>query len=79
MVKACQKMKVLEECHASVLGGGHFGRDKTLAKISERFYWQGMVENVKEYCQTCDKCQRANRLACTFIIKSVIEIMAITA
>ena len=40
------------ECHARVLGGGHFGSDKTLAQISERFYWQGMVENVKEYCKT---------------------------
>ena len=57
-----QKPQVLESCHASELGGGHFGRDKTLAKISERFYWLGMVEDIKEFCKSCDKCQRANRL-----------------
>lgn len=54
-------MKVLEGCHGSELGGGHFGRDKTLAKINERYYWMGMVEDVKDFCRTCEKCQRANR------------------
>ena len=58
-----QKTQVLKGCHSSELGGGHFGRDKTLAKVSERYYWLGMVEDVKEYCRKCDKCQRANRLA----------------
>ena len=51
-------MKVLDGCHSAELGGGHFGRDKTLLKISERF---GMVNDVKEYCKTCEKCQKANR------------------
>ena len=52
------KQNVLEGCE---LGGGHFGRDKTLSKIAERFYWRGMVDDVKEFRKTCDKCQRANR------------------
>eukprot|EP00731_Ephydatia_muelleri_P027168 Em0019g41a len=54
-------MKVLDGCHSAELGGGHFGRVKTLLKISERFYWIGMVNDVKEYCKTCEKCQKANR------------------
>ncbi|KAL5518218.1 hypothetical protein EMCRGX_G003909 [Ephydatia muelleri] len=54
------KQNVLEGCE---LGGGHFGRDKTLSKIAERFYWRGMVDDVKEFRKTCDKCQRANRLS----------------
>ena len=32
-----------------------------LSKIVERFYWRGIVDDVKEFCKTCDKCQRANR------------------
>ena len=56
-----QKLEVLEGCHNSALGGGHFGRDKTLKKVTERFYWLGIVDDVKEFCRTCDKCQRANR------------------
>ena len=53
---------MLEACHAAELGGGHFGRDKTLAKVSERFHWLGIVNDVKEFCKTCDTCQRANKL-----------------
>ena len=59
VVTESQKRQVLEGCHLNELGGGHFGRDKTLAKISER-YWLGMVNDMKEFCRTCDKCQRAN-------------------
>jgi len=28
---------VLKVCHENPVSGGHFGRDKTLAKISDRF------------------------------------------
>ena len=41
-------MKVLDGCHSAELGGGHFSRNKTLLKISEQFYWLGMVNVVKE-------------------------------
>ena len=57
VIAAGQKQQVLEGCHSSGLGGGHAGRDKTLSKVSERCYWLGMVEGVKEFCKTCDKCQ----------------------
>ena len=59
------KQSVLEGCHC---GGGHFGRDKTLSKIAKRFYWRGMVDNVKEFCKTCDKCQRANRYIYMYVL-----------
>ena len=49
-----QKLEVLEGCHNSALGGGHFGRDKTLKKVTERFYWLGIVDDVKEFCRTID-------------------------
>ena len=44
-------MKVPEGCHSGGLGGGHSGRDKTLAKINERYYWMGMVDDVKDFCR----------------------------
>ncbi|KAL5459870.1 hypothetical protein EMCRGX_G033257 [Ephydatia muelleri] len=31
--------RVTEACHDDKLGGGHFGRDKTLQKACSRFYW----------------------------------------
>ena len=44
-----KKMIVLD---GAVLGGGHFGRVKTLLKISERFYWLGTVNDVKEHVKS---------------------------
>ena len=62
----------MEGCHNSELGGGHFGRDKTLAKISERYYWLGMVKDVQEYCRSCDQCQRANRFEADLRVTSIL-------
>ena len=42
------------------LGGGHFGRDKTLDKICSRFYWQFMVQEIREYVKCCKQCQQMN-------------------
>lgn len=38
VVTETQKMQVLERCQSDKLGGGYFGRDKTLAKIAEHYY-----------------------------------------
>ena len=34
---------VLKACHDNPVFGGHFGRDKTYKKISQRYYWKGML------------------------------------
>ena len=62
VVTLSQKTQVLEGCHSSELGGGHFGRDKTLTKVSERYYWLGMVEDVKNYCRRCDKWSKGKKV-----------------
>ena len=38
--------------------GGHSGMNKTRQKLTRRYYWKGMAEDIKEYIRTCDKCQR---------------------
>ena len=37
--------------------GGHLGRDKTLAKIAERYYWPNFSADVREFCRTCKECK----------------------
>ena len=41
--------------HASLFGG-HLGRTRTLARLSYRFYWSGMSDDVKEWLGQCVAC-----------------------
>ena len=36
----------------------HRGRESTYQKLSERFYWRNMVDDVASFIKTCDECQR---------------------
>ena len=38
----------------------YLGRDKTMEKITSRFYWEGITNDNREYIRTCDVCQRTN-------------------
>ena len=40
--------------------GSHLGRDKTIQKISSRFLWKNINEDIRIFVQHCDKCQRTN-------------------
>jgi len=37
---------------------GHFGLETTLTKLKERYYWPKIRNDIKNYIQTCDQCQR---------------------
>ena len=40
------KQKILEACHDDRVGGCHFGRDKTAVKVTVRYYWKGIIQDV---------------------------------
>lgn len=40
--------------------GGHLGRDKTLKKVSDNYFWKGMKKDVIDFVKKCDKCLRVN-------------------
>ena len=40
--------------------GVHFGCDKTIEKVSSRFYWKNMYDEIREYIGCCAKCQQMN-------------------
>ena len=40
---------------------GHFGINKTFEKISRYFYWPGVRRDIKDFCKTCDLCQRVGK------------------
>ena len=51
------KHHILYENHDSPISG-HLGRKKTLHRILKNFYWVGIGKDVKNYCRSCETCQR---------------------
>jgi hypothetical protein len=49
---------LLKEKHGGVLAG-HFGHDKTFAKMNESYIWLGMREDVKSFIDRCRFCQHS--------------------
>ena len=41
--------------------GGHVSINKTQDKVSSRFYWPNIREDIAQYCKMCEQCQRVNR------------------
>ena len=48
---------VLQVAHESPLAG-HFSHRKTEWKVSTHFFWPGMGADIRDYCRSCDICQR---------------------
>ena len=49
------RRRVFDELHSSKTAG-HLGREKTLPKIGERYYWAGMNADVRAYLRECVAC-----------------------
>ena len=41
---------------------GHFSTDTMFDKIRSRYYWPQMYENIRQYVQSCDACQRRGKM-----------------
>ena len=53
------RQKVHQLAHLIPLAG-HMGRDKTLQRIQQRFYWPSLFHDVDSYCRTCPECQKVS-------------------
>lgn len=49
--------EVLSACHDEPTSG-HLGYSRTLARVSEAYYWPGLSASVKQYVKSCRECQR---------------------
>ena len=49
------KNEIMHLMHDSILSG-HLGHKKTREKITQRFYWYGIRDDVYNYVQGCDSC-----------------------
>ena len=55
VVSATIIKKVVLEMHNGV-SGAHFGINKTVSKVRERFYWVRCREDVESWCKKCTSC-----------------------
>ncbi|MBW0560657.1 hypothetical protein O181_100372 [Austropuccinia psidii MF-1] len=51
---------ILHEFHDSV-AAEHLSEDRKLERVETCSWWPNWKKDVTEYCQTCDRCQKANR------------------
>ena len=55
LVPGPARESLFQAYHASLFGG-HLGRNRTLARLSYRFYWSGMSDDVKDWLRQCTTC-----------------------
>ena len=48
--------QIIRELHGNGLGG-HFGRDKTMALVTDRYFWPHMFKDVSRFVRRCAVCQ----------------------
>ena len=58
--------QILRSYHDTPLGG-HMGVMKLLSVLRERFFWEGMNKDVREYVATCHECLKAKKSRNTII------------
>ncbi|XP_076060325.1 uncharacterized protein LOC143036653 [Oratosquilla oratoria] len=54
--KKCRPI-ILSVGHENPLAG-HFSQRKTAMKIADKFFWPGMAVDIRDFCRSCDICQR---------------------
>lgn len=55
VVPTANRKDILQECHDGPLAA-HLGIYKTLARVTERYYWPGLNKDVRYYVKTCKTC-----------------------
>lgn len=53
-----ERKVIWEALHSEQMGGGHYGYQKSLDKVRERYYWFGMTSDIDLWCKHCLECQR---------------------
>ncbi|CAF4243557.1 unnamed protein product, partial [Adineta steineri] len=51
---------ILRIYHDTAANGAHFGRDKTLHKIKQRYFWPSMYKDIDNYIKSCILCAQYN-------------------
>jgi hypothetical protein len=56
-----ERPRVLSEAHEGIAGVNYAGKDTTQKVLRAGIWWLAIHRDSKEYCQTCDVCQRIGK------------------
>lgn len=51
---------IIKIYHDTPANGAHFGRDRTIKKIQQRYFWPDMTSDIRHYIKTCLPCLKNN-------------------
>src|SRR6476469_6414496 len=60
VVDLVEQDRIVRDLHEGLVGGGHFGQSSTIKKVTERFWWKSVTNDVRNFVKGCPVCQRAN-------------------
>ena len=70
------KARVMKACHDDAIGG-HFGATRTVRRVQERFWWENMSNEIKDWVASCHNCQ--SRKAATTKPPGLLHPIEVTA
>ena len=60
--RSFMRLNLIKEKHCGGLAG-HFGIDKTLSLVKDKYYWLGMYKDVHKFVKSCGVCQVAKGIS----------------
>ena len=60
VVPTMLRPQLLQLAH-DIPAAGHLGIAKTKSRLIRHFYWPSIMKDVKDYCRSCDVCQRLGK------------------
>jgi hypothetical protein len=56
-----ERFMILEEARDGIVGGHYLGKSMTQNILCAGLWWPTLHKHAKEYCQSCDVCQRVGK------------------
>lgn len=60
--KGRTRSDIIKIYHDTPANGAHFGRDRTIQKIQQRYFWPNMTLDIRNYVKSCVPCLQNNHL-----------------
>ena len=55
-----EQQEIIRNIHSIEGGGGHLGINKTMKKLTARYFWDTMTVDTRNFIRSCHKCQQVN-------------------